>query len=250
MGEREQVALKDHMIDWKTLTITACGITIGWVFSQLSSWWNNRGQRQRTKRRMLFYLLELEYLIAKMDVEREVDYMIVAIRKRAGQAFTAKDEQTVREQVRPLLARAVVEQGAEEIDGLEKGYHEAVEELSYIAPFIAYRLKGRTRLFKRFELLRALLDKVPAVDPSVTPEQLGALGAFFESLNPKVIREDLKTIRTELVSLSWSIGPVALLKAKRRVERSLTLSEDDKKDMEEYLDQLLNFMMQRFPNGA
>ncbi|MBL7951770.1 MAG: hypothetical protein JNM62_08615 [Flavobacteriales bacterium] len=237
------------MIDWKTLTITACGIAIGWVFSQLSSWWNNRGQRQRTKRRMLFYLLELEYLIARMDLQREVDYMISSIRAKAGEAFTPEEEQKVRAQVRPMLVRMAVEWTLPELDELEKGYHGAVEELSYVAPFVAYRLKGRTGLLKRLELARGLIAKVPTLDPAVTAEHQQAFADFFEDLNPKATIEDLKAIRSELVSLSWRIGPVAVWKAKRRVRRSSSLTADDTKDMEEYLEQLIEFMTQRFPNG-
>lgn len=237
------------MTDWKPWALTVGATAFGWMLAQVSSWWSNRGQRLRTKRRMLFYLLELEYLIARLDVEEGVDYMIVTLSKKVGNAFTETDERMMRDQVRPLLARMAVENTAEEIEELKEGYHDAVEELSYIAPFIAYRLKGRTRLIQRFEIVKELLAKVPDLDPTVAPEQLDALGEFFETLNPKLIKEDLGIIRSELVSLSLRIGPVALWKAKRRVRRSEMLSEDDKKDMEEYLEQVIQFMIQRFPNG-
>jgi hypothetical protein len=237
------------MDNWKPYALAVGSTVFGWALAQVSSWWSNRGQRQRTKKRMLFYLLELEYLIARMDVEEGVDHLIQAIKGKLGPVFTEADERMIREQVRPLLVRVSIENTAEEIDELEDAYHDAVEELSYIAPFIAYRLKGRTRLFKRFEMVKNLLEKVPDVDPTIKPEQLGALGEFFESLHPKLITEDLKLVRSELVSLSWRIGLVALWKAKRRVRRSEVLSEDDKKDMDDYIDELLSFMMQKYPNG-
>ena len=236
-------------MEWKSIAFALGATGFGWALAQVSSWWSNRGQRQRTRKRMLFYLLELEYLIARMDVEDGVDHMTQAFRKKLGSAFTDEDERMVREQVRPLLVRVSIENTVEEIDELEEGYHDAVEELSYIAPFIAYRLKGRTRLFKRFELVKELLEKVPEMDPTVKPDQLGALDEFFESLHPKLITEDLKLVRSELVSLSWRIGLVALWKAKGRVRRSELLSEDDKNDMDQYIEQLMSFMMQKYPNG-
>lgn len=235
-------------MEWKTIALALGATGFGWALAQVSTWWSNRGQRQRTRKRMLFYLLELEYLIARMDVEHGVDHMVEAIRKKLGSAFTDKDELMVREQVRALLVRVSIENTAEQIDELEEGYHNAVEELSYIAPFIAYRLKGRTRLFKRFELVKDLLGKVPELDPTVKPDQLDALDEFFETLHPKLISEDLKLVRSELVSLSWRIGLVASWKAKQRVHRSESLSDDDKRDMEEYMERLLSFMMQKYPN--
>ena len=238
------------MIDWQTLTITASGIGIGWLFSQFSSWWNNRGQRQRTKRRMLFYLLELEYLIARMDVEENVDYLIKGLRTRSGGAFSEQDEHKAREQIRPLIAQTLVPQSVSDIMELERGYLEAVEELSYIAPFIAYRLKGRTRLFKRFEQIRDLIEKVPTVDPTTSPKQLNMLSGFIETLKPEMVREDLKTARKELVSLSWLVGVTAFLKAKRRIRRSSTLNAEDRKDMDDYLDKLIAHLSRTAQQGS
>jgi hypothetical protein len=98
-------------------------------------------------------------------------------------------------------------------------------------------------------LVKDLLEKVPELDPTVEPDQLGALDEFFESLHPKLITEDLKLVRSELVSLSWRIGLVASWKAKRRVRRSEVLSDNDKNDMDGYIEQLLSFMTQKYPNG-
>lgn len=197
---------------------------------------------------MLFYLLELEYLIARMDVEEAVEHLISTLQQKAEGAISDEEVDKIRSQVRPLLAKTAIEQIVPELTELEEGYHSAVEELSYIAPFIAFRLKGRTRLFQRFGVVKDLMEKVPALDPSIPPDQLEAMGDYFDSLQPNVIKEDLKVIRNELVSLSWRVGPVALWKAKRRIRRSSSLSEDDRKDMEKHVDQLISFMMTRLPN--
>src|SRR5690606_37535036 len=166
-----------------------------------------------------------------MDVEEGVNHLIQSLRSKVGDAFTAHDETMMRGQVRPLLACLVLDQSAEDLTDLEEGYHSAVEELSYIAPFIAYRLKGRTQLLRRFDVVRDLLEKAPSLDPTLTPPQMLAIAEVFDTLKPDLIKEDLEIVREELVSLSWRVGPFALWKAKRRIARSSSFTDDDRKDM-------------------
>lgn len=237
------------MGEWSAVLFTAVGLAIGWLFNQISAWWQERGQRQRIYRRMLFFLLRVEWLHERMDVSEWVDHYIDRLRelKVGGDSISAEVETLLRNQITPKLASVAMRRTREELAEIEAGYIQAMEELSHIAPFLAYRLEGRTGIIKRLEAAQDVLGQL--LDPLVSEssKEFGILQDAMSEMRPGLLEEDLEEVRELMRAIAIRIGPLTWLRTVRGYRPRGVLSQDEKDHLNEFIDELIEHLRKRVP---
>lgn len=253
------------MEGWSAFVFTAGGIAIGWLFNQLSSWWSVRGQRQRVYRRMLFFLLQLEWLFERMDVSEYVDHYIIRVKEQTGpEQMPPVIEKIMKERITAPLLQEAIKLSSAELAKLETGYTSAVTELSYIAPFIAFKLEGRTSIPARLDGAKEIIERVAGehegvlssimdeldVDPTTREEikalseqmiepQARAIHEVLADMQPELLEEDLEEIRNLMSSISIRIGLFTWWRTVRGYREHGQLSKEEKEEMNDLIDDLV-----------
>lgn len=237
------------MQGWSTFFLAAAGITLGWLLNQFSSWWSQRGQRQRTYRRMLFFLLQVEWLHERMDVSEWVDHYIDRMRELriGGESMPEEVEIILREQITPQLAAVVMKRSKDELEKLEEGYTKAIDDLSQIAPFLAFRLEGRTSIVKRLDASQDLMGQVLNPEIGISAEQLSVLQAAMTDMQPDLLEEDLKQIRELMGAVALRIGPLTWLKTIRGYRPHGELTKEEKDELNDFIDEYIERIRERVP---
>ncbi len=214
---------------------------------------------------MLFFLLQLEWLFERMDVSEHIDHYLERIKVLDPSFDLSPDiEKVMRDQITVQIRTAVLHKTVEELNQIEEGYKATVLELSYVAPFMAFQLEGRTTILSRLEDAKRSLDQM--LDPlnGILPGMLGQLKmddslkaeilqdqgqAFNEQIRtikevyvgmqPDVIEDDLEHMRKIMHSLAIRIGLLTWLRIKRGYGDRGKLPVEDAEAIDVYVEQLL-----------
>lgn len=256
------------MDGWQGFLLAAAGIMLGWSLNQVSAWWGSRAERQRTYRRMLFFLLQLEWLFERLDVGGYVDHSLSRVKARTPEQVPPSMEAALRGQLVRLITRQNIQETAKELKELEVGYIEALKDLSHLAPFLAFRLEGKTNILKNLDgaqrMVGVMLDERDGLmsglvaDLGLSPEekvqaqeemgkvlgpQAEVLGGIVDTMAPDLLKEDLSTIRELMCSVALRIGPGTWVRTKRRVQRKNHLSDEEQQLLNKFMDDHLKGMV-------
>lgn len=256
------------MENWQAFILTAGGITIGWLLNQLSSWWNQRSERQRVYRRMLFYMLQLEWIFQRMDVTEFLDVYIHRLKDlKIPGLMVEEQEDNFRHAMSKMLAKLALKRSGQELKSIEEGYKKAVYDLSHIAPFLAFQLEGRTSLVQRLEeaqewvgdrrnlqaMMEELVAKMHPEAASLLPEvrhelsavianQLAFMEDVVEDHQHDELEEDIEIVQELQLKVAWCIGPLTWLRTRRGYRAAGQLPQEDQDAINEFIDDAVEAM--------
>ncbi len=254
------------MGEWSAVLFTAVGLAIGWLFNQISAWWTSRGQRLRIYRRMLFFLLQLEWLFEGASSTDVTDHALGRLREMFPTDPMPKEvEEAFIEALHMQVTSSRLTRIKEELGNLEAEYRATITELSHIDPFIAFQLEGHTSILKNLEfgrsavggmvhpsegLLPKMLRKLEIDPASIAMEitaqhstmapQLDALSDALDSLRPKVLDADLVIIQDAMLAIGRQIGPYSWWRVRRGLRRDHVIDDAEREQLNEFLDGYLS----------
>lgn len=253
------------MEGWDAFKLTIGGVLIGWLLNQVSSWWSQRSERQRVYRRILFYLLQLEWIFQRMDVSEFIDHYIERLKElKVLVLLNEEQEDNVRLAMYKILAKQALRRSDAELKSIEEGYKRAVEDLSHLSPFLAFQLEGRTSLVQRLEEAQDLVgDRVsfqsmmegvllsmhPSVSSqmsevrrelsSIVDDQLPYLKDVLDDHQQDQLDDDIEMVQDLQRKIAIRIGPLTWFKTRAGYREAGRMPQEEQDELNAFIDDVV-----------
>ena len=207
------------------LTATA----IGWVLGRADTWLKKSEDHKRARRYILSYLLDLHHLLSAMTFHLggRFELFIHEIKRRLEPHYPAGQVQAEIDQITPQLWCALLKRMAlPKIAALKQDYAKAVDELAYIEPIIAYRLRGQTDIME-------LVDAIATWAEENSRKTKVDLGQVDQLIQPVLLETTTAGLREHIELLAARSGRVVRNEARNVLAKHSTrvapvLDEDDR----------------------
>jgi len=208
------------------------GISTGWFLNQISQWLNIRQKEKGSLKNIIFNLLEINHWLIRCDFDKIQSTVSSKIleripKKEQSPEMIASFNKYINSMVQDFLKPQIFSQ----IEEMEENYISAINELSFIAPFSAYYLNGKTKIFKKFEKLREWYSSLKNENPMETNAIEAGEKKAFSILNSEFLRDAIKDLESEIISLSWKVSFSMWLRARstlKQMKRGITVELEDK----------------------
>lgn len=209
------------------------GIGIGWFFNEASQWLRVRYADQKTRKKVLFCLLDIRHVLTKYDGE---DFMQSFINK-----FLDKIPKTEHSpELISLMKQAVLETfqkstkriAKEKLASIETNYLQAISDLSSIDPLNAYYLSDKAKIIDGFDHLKIYYEdaKMMLGDTNSVDDYLRKSGL---SLERPIIRDAIQEINKDIALVADSLGLFTKNKVKKLLRKPISEPIDIDKILEE-----------------
>jgi len=215
-----------------------CAVIVGWSLGQVSQWYKGRKSDNRTRKRILYCMLEIYHTIPKLsiDMHQISDTISISLLKKfkiTDPKEIEEGKEIMRTVVMPVLAKPLKELVADKFDQIDKWYEEAVANLSSVDPVLAYKLTGAASFLKHKDAFLKPLDEAMGRSEQPMDEIVGKNIKGF--IYKKVDQDTLDFFKDNILILSRSIGRHTMRKT-----RALLKKQPTQKDTDEELDSLLD----------
>lgn len=227
-------------IDWTYIT-ALFSIAFGWFLNELGQWFRTRQDDKKIKRKILYNLLETNFIFNQLDTSNIVELFTERILLRIP-----KDEQT--EEVKQYLNQLyygiidnlIQDNVADNLESIEEKYTNAVDNLATIDPVTAYRLNGKTKIIETFDLLEDYYEDIKQQFPNDIDQMQGAIDIATNSIKPEIIKKAIEDLEEEIRDIALSINFRTWFKAKQTLKSSKErIRKDGVKKIDELLDKLI-----------
>ena len=227
-------------IDWTYIT-ALFSIAFGWFLNELGQWFRTRQNDKKIKRRILYNLLETNYIFNHLDTSNIVELLTERILLRVP-----KDEQT--EEVKQylnqlysgLINNLIQDNVADNLESIEEKYTNAVDSLATIDPVTAYRLNGKTKIIETFNLLEDYYEEVKKQCPNNIDQMHGDIETTTNFIKPEIIKDAIEDLEEEFRDIAFSIDIRTWFKVKNTLKSSKErIRNDGVKKIDELLDKLI-----------
>lgn len=225
-----------NKFDW-TFIGALVSVALGWFLNELGQWLRTRKEDKKTKKQVLFYLLETHFIFIQLDT-----FEIKELLNKKALSFIPKEDQTeeLKLQIDQLFARTLKglsqENVSDKLDQIEEQYSYAVAELAKVDPITAYRLKGKTKILETMEMLHDHFEELKGNFPGDEDIFEKQIAITMDEVEPTVFIENLKEIENEIKSIAFSINFWTWIEAKKTLRR---MKNRVKNEGEERIDSLL-----------
>lgn len=136
-------------MEWINSLVALIGVVLGWLFSQYSEYFKDKKADKRKLRKLLFYLLELRYLLYKeLNFEIALQNTIIILKKKTEELIgEISSDEFLEKSVIDMLKQNL--NASEEIVLIENNIDNIIRDLSEIDPVFAYELSGRYKIKER-----------------------------------------------------------------------------------------------------
>jgi len=227
-------------IDWTYIT-ALISITFGWFLNELGQWFRTRQDDKKIKRRILYNLLETNFIFNQLDTSNIVELLTERILLRAPKhEQTGEVKQYLNKLYSGLIDGLIQDNVADNLESIEEKYTNAVDSLATIDPVTAYRLNGKTKIIETFDLLEDYYEEVKQQFPNDADEMQGAIEIATNSIKPEIIKEAIKDLEDEIRDIAFSIDIRTWYKVKQTLRSSKDrIRKDGVKKIDELLDKLI-----------
>jgi hypothetical protein len=232
--------------------IAVLGISLGAMFSGIGYFWKIRAERLRSKRNVLFYLLEISSLvrIASFDYKELTSSYFQYCDNFFKSKGIAEDQVSLREihlliehHFRDIIKSVTPNLGKEFVDSFE----EAVRNLSYDDPILAHLLRGRESVANfisvQNEYINNLLNSeaVSNLDAVITDTE----DIVYDS-KKLAVKELIKDINLDILLVSKECGFFVSRKCKKIVRNHMNARFDfESLGVDRILEDLLNKFVEK-----
>lgn len=227
-------------IDWTYIT-ALFSIAFGWFLNELGQWFRTRQDDKKIKRRILYNLLETNFIFNQLDTSNIVELLTERILLRIPKhEQTEEVKQYLNQLYSGLISNLIQENVADNLESIEEKYTSAVDSLATIDPVTAYRLNGKTKIIETFDLLEDYYEEVKQQFPNDIEQMQGAIEIATNSIKPEIIKEAIEDLEEEIRDIAFSIDIRTWLKAKKTLKTSKErIRKDGAKKIDELLDKLI-----------
>jgi len=227
-------------IDWTYIT-ALISITFGWFLNELGQWFRTRQDDKKIKRRILYNLLETNFIFNQLDTSNIVELLTERILLRVPKhEQTDEVKQYLNKLYSGLIDGLIQDNVADNLESIEEKYTNAVDSLATIDPVTAYRLNGKTKIIETFDLLEDYYEEVKQQFPNDADEIQGAIELATNSIKPKIIKEAIEDLEDKIRDIAFSIDIRTWYKVKQTLRSSKDrIRKDGVKKIDELLDKLI-----------
>jgi hypothetical protein len=227
-------------LDW-TYISALISIAFGWLLNELGQWFRTRQDDKKVKRKILYNLLETNFIFHQLDTSNIYQLLTERILLRVP-----KHEQTdeLKQQLNKvylgLIDGLIKDNVADNLENIEEKYTSAVDSLAAIDPVTAYRLNGKTKILETFDLLEDYYEEVKQQFPNDLDEMQDAIEAATNAIKPEFIKDALNDLEDEIRDIAFSVDIRTWFKVRKTLKYSKErLRKDDVKKIDELLDKLI-----------
>jgi len=226
-----------NKIDWTYIT-ALFSIAFGWSLNELGQWIRTRQGDKKIKKKILYNLLETNFIFNQLDTTELVNLLSERILLRIPkQEQTDEAKHYLKQLYSRLLGDFVQDNVAENLKDIEKEYSSAVENLATIDPITAYRLNGKTKIIETFSLLQNYYEGVKQQFPDDIEEIQSTIDLATETIKPEIIKDAINDLESEIRDIAFSIDVKTWFKVKKTLK---SLKERIRKDGATKIDDLLD----------
>jgi hypothetical protein len=227
-------------IGWTYLSAIA-SLTLGWFLNELGQWFRTRKEDKKLIKKTLYNLLEIHFTLYHFDTSEIqqlfVDRIIIRI---PDHEKTDELKQFLNRTYSSLISGFIRNDIVNRLEKIEMNYTKAVDDLATIDPIAAYRLNGKTQIFKAFDLLQDCFNDFVDQNSEQKEEIQKQVTSTIEFLKPEIFKEAIKDLEIEIRSLAWSINCWTFYKTKKTLNRTRDrIKNDGTKKIDELLDKLI-----------
>jgi len=227
--------------------IAVLGISLGAMFSGIGYFWKVRSERLRSKRNVLFYLLEISSLVkaASLDYKEFAssyfNYCESFFKSKGipdDQASLKEIHLLVEDHFRNIIKSVTPTLGKEFIESFE----ESVKSLSYDDPILAHLLRGRESVANLIsiqnEYIENFLNTETASNFSAVITETKEIAHDYKKL---AVKELMNEINLDILLVSKKCGFFVSRRCKKIIENNLNVTIDfESSGFGRVLDELIN----------
>jgi hypothetical protein len=227
-------------LDWTYIT-ALISITFGWFLNELGQWFRTRQDVKKVKRKILYNLLETNFIFNQLDTSNIVELLTERILLRVPKhEQTDEVKQHLNKLYSGLIDGLLKDNVADNLENIEEKYTSAVDSLAAIDPVTAYRLNGKTKILETFDLLEDYYEEVKQQFPNDVDEMQDAIETATNAIKPELIKEAIDDLEDEIRDIAFSIDIRTWYKVRKTLKSSKErIRKDGVKKIDELLDKLI-----------
>lgn len=213
-------------------------IGFGWLLNEISQLFRVRKEDKKIKKKVLFYLLELNFTLKQLDTKPFIDIVSLKISERLPKEEQDENfKKSLTILYEQLIGNLREKETAERLIGLEKNYKKSVIELSSVDPITSYQLFGETEFFKIINILSNYSNSLKNEFPNDTKNIDIQTKSIIEFIKPEFLSKTLEKIEDKIKQISGGIGILTRYKAVKMINRQKKpIDESQLKTLTKYLD--------------
>lgn len=216
--------------NWSTI-IALSSVGFGWFLSQITQLLRFRGNNRRTKKRVLYDLLEINFILSRLDNTDLVDEYLKYIKSKFPKDDSFEQlKPFIQVQIENLIYQREIDIVLDELDEIEETYNQAIIELSKIRPIRAYYLRGVSKILDQLEQLQEFAQDFTAEITVEAPEVNTIMSDFINSLKQEQFNESIENIKKEIKRMSFSIGIIMWIQSNKVIKKKSILLDDKIKE--------------------
>ncbi|SHG02544.1 hypothetical protein SAMN05444274_1212 [Mariniphaga anaerophila] len=216
----------------------------GWFLNELGQWFRTKNEDKKIKKRILFNLLETNFIFNKLDNSAIVDLLSERILLRIPKQEQSNEAKQYLIQLYSGVIKEIAQDNvSNSLIEIENNYSKAVEDLATIDPITAYRLNGKTKILQTFDILENYYNKIKQQFPDDNEQVQNSFEIATQTIEPGIIKDAISDLELEIRAVAFSID----FKTWYEVRRTLKKSKDRvKKDGIKMIDELLDKLIPNF----
>lgn len=220
-------------------------VALGWFLNELGQWFRTRKEDRKVKKRVLFYLLETYFIFNKLDTTDITNLFS----KKILELIPKKDQTTeylqfINQLYSGIIKNIVEDNVGDSLQDIEENYTKAINELSTIDPITAYRLNGKNKIFKAFDLFHDYFNKLKERFPN-EQDLNEKIKLTTDTIKPEILKDSITDLEDEIRAISLSINFATWFRAKKIISR---IKRNVREDDEEKIQELFKLIMPKATN--
>ncbi len=213
-----------------SILVGSLSVGLGWVLNELSQLFRNLSENRRIKNRVLHDLLEMNFILSRLDLKPAVNVMVSEIQDHVPVEIPQIEKDKLGESLYKTLLSNLEDDVIDELEDLDENYLNAVLELSKVDPIRAYYLRNKTRLFENFDKIESYITSVKNELDEVDPYQTGELSVMLNPFITNQFTEEIENLRNETIDLAKSIGLRTRSKVSKILDKHAIIMTDEMRE--------------------
>jgi hypothetical protein len=182
------------------------GIVIGWGLNQWSGLSKIRRENRKSLKIALVDLLEVHFIISRLDDIKVTNRMLEIIAKQFG--MDIDNQMEIEKFLKPnmdnwlqILRQEIFPHLTKRIPRIKENYENSLSEIKGIIPIIAFRLSGKTEILDYLNNLEKIVEtsEIEDIDKQVNIN-------LMRKISPTLRKDILDSFEEEILSLAYQIG--------------------------------------------
>jgi hypothetical protein len=204
-----------------SILVGSLSVGLGWFLNEVSQLFRNRSENRRIKNRVLHDLLEMNFVLSKLNLKPMVDLMISEIQHQVQIQFSNSDKEQFSNDLHKTMLSKLEDDIIDELEDLDENYQNSILELSKVDPIRAYYLRYKNRLLENFDKIESYISSVKNDLIDVESRQIGELNMILNPFITNQFTEEIENLRKATIELAKSIG----FRTKSKVSKILAKQE-------------------------